>query len=65
MNQQQHTKIVQQESLIDMNKGEIVDSENIKFEDVPIYTPNRDLLIEKLTFEVFHFEESESHKKNR
>ena len=63
MNQQQHTKIVQQESLIDMNKGEIVDSENIKFEDVPIYTPNRDLLIEKLTFEVFYFEESESHKK--
>jgi len=63
VNQQQHTKIVQQESLIDMNKGEIVDSENIKFEDVPIYTPNRDLLIEKLTFEVFYFEESESHKK--
>jgi len=52
VNQQQHTKVEQQESLIDMNKGEIVDSENIKFEDVPIYTPNRDLLIEKLTFEI-------------
>lgn len=52
VNQQQHTKVIQQESLIDMNKGEIIDSENIKFEDVPIYTPNRDLLIEKLSFEI-------------
>ena len=52
VNQQQHIKIAQQESLIEMNKGEIFESENIKFEDVPIYTPNRDLLIEKLNIEV-------------
>ena len=52
MNQQQHIKIAQEESFIDMNKGEIHESQNIKFVDVPVYTPNRDLLIERLNLEV-------------
>jgi ATPase subunit of ABC transporter with duplicated ATPase domains len=38
---------------VDLNaKGEIIPSENIKFEDVPVYTPNGDLLVDKLTFEI-------------
>lgn len=39
-------------SLNEMNKGEIVDSKNIKFEDVPLFTPNGDCLVEKVNFEI-------------
>lgn len=39
-------------SLNEMNKGEIVDSKNIKFEDVPLLTPNGDCLVEKINFEI-------------
>jgi len=35
-----------------MNKGTIIESKNIKFEDVPIFTPNGDCLIEKVNIEV-------------
>jgi ATP-binding cassette subfamily D (ALD) protein 3 len=39
-------------SLNDMNKGEILESRNIRFEDVPIYTPNGDCLVEKINLEI-------------
>jgi ATP-binding cassette subfamily D (ALD) protein 3 len=39
-------------SLNEMNKGEIIESKNIRFEDVPIYTPNGDCLVEKINFEI-------------
>lgn len=40
--------------LLDMNQGAdcIIESENIKFEDVPIISPNGDILIEKMNFEI-------------
>ena len=42
------------ESLNDINKGEIIESKNIRFEDVPIFTPNGDCLIEKMNIEVYY-----------
>lgn len=33
-------------------RGQIVQSENIEFEDVPIVSPNGDVLVPKLTFHV-------------
>lgn len=36
----------------EMNKGQIIESKNIKFEDVPIYTPNGDCLVEKVNIEI-------------
>jgi len=39
-------------SLNEMNKGKIVESKNIRFEDVPIYTPNGDCLVDKINIEV-------------
>jgi ATP-binding cassette subfamily D (ALD) long-chain fatty acid import protein len=33
-------------------RGRIVESENIEFTDVPIVSPNGDVLVEKLTFHV-------------
>jgi ABC-type uncharacterized transport system fused permease/ATPase subunit len=39
--------------LIDMtNQGDIVTSSNMKFEDVPIVSPNGDILIAKMNFEI-------------
>lgn len=34
------------------NKGNIIPSENIQFENVPILSPNGDILIEKMNFEI-------------
>lgn len=34
------------------NKGLIVRSDKIIFEDVPIFSPNGDILIEKMNFEI-------------
>ena len=34
------------------NKGKIIVSENMKFEDVPILSPNGDILVEKMNFEI-------------
>ena len=34
------------------NKGQIVTSNKIIFEDVPIFSPNGDILIEKMNFEI-------------
>lgn len=39
-------------SLNEMNKGEIIESKNIRFEDVPIFTPNGDCLVEKVNLEI-------------
>lgn len=36
----------------DFNKGEIIESKNIRFEDVPIFTPNGDCLVEKVNLEI-------------
>jgi ATP-binding cassette subfamily D (ALD) long-chain fatty acid import protein len=33
-------------------RGEVVESENIEFVDVPIVSPNGDVLVPKLTFHV-------------
>jgi ATP-binding cassette subfamily D (ALD) long-chain fatty acid import protein len=35
-----------------LGRGEIVESENIEFVDVPIVSPNGDVLVPKLTFHV-------------
>ncbi len=37
---------------ISMNKGEILESDVIRFEDVPICTPNGDILVEKINIEL-------------
>lgn len=34
------------------NLGKIVVSDNLKFEDVPILSPNGDILVEKMSFEI-------------
>jgi len=34
------------------NKGKIKISENLRFEDVPILSPNGDILVEKMNFEI-------------
>jgi ATP-binding cassette subfamily D (ALD) protein 3 len=40
-------------SFMEMNNGEIIESQNsIKFENVPIYTPNGDLLIAQINLEL-------------
>lgn len=39
-------------SLNEFNKGQIIESKNIKFEDVPIFTPNGDCLVEKVNLEI-------------
>lgn len=54
VNSSQNDKNAQKEkeSLNDMNKGKIIESKNIKFEDVPIFTPNGDCLIEKMNIEI-------------
>lgn len=39
-------------SLVNLSKGEILDSDSIRFEDVPIISPNGDVLVEKINFEV-------------
>ena len=40
--------------MLDMHQGSssLVKSDNIKFEDVPIISPNGDVLIEKMNFEI-------------
>jgi ATP-binding cassette subfamily D (ALD) long-chain fatty acid import protein len=35
-----------------LSRGSICSSDYIKFEDVPIISPNGDILVEKLSFEV-------------
>jgi ATP-binding cassette subfamily D (ALD) long-chain fatty acid import protein len=35
-------------------KGEVIASEDIRFENVPIITPNGDVLVEKLSFHIKH-----------
>jgi len=54
VNNSQNDKNAQKEkeSLNDMNKGTVIESKNIKFEDVPIFTPNGDCLIEKMNIEI-------------
>lgn len=37
---------------IDMQQGQIIENDSIKFEDVPITTPNGDVLVEKMNIEV-------------
>lgn len=40
-----------------MNKGQIIETENtIKFEDIPIISPNNDILANKMSFEVKYIE---------
>ena len=34
------------------NQGKIVRSDNMKFEDVPILSPNGDVLVKKMSFEI-------------
>jgi|SaaInl33SG_5_DNA_1037386.scaffolds.fasta_scaffold06060_2 ATP-binding cassette subfamily D (ALD) protein 3 len=34
------------------NKGKIIVSDNMRFEDVPILSPNGDILVEKMNFEI-------------
>lgn len=34
------------------NKGKLIISDNLKFEDVPILSPNGDILVEKMNFEI-------------
>jgi ABC-type uncharacterized transport system fused permease/ATPase subunit len=34
------------------NKGKLIVSDNIKFEDVPILSPNGDILVPKMNFEI-------------
>ena len=52
VNSSQSNKESQKESLNELNKGQIIESKNIKFENVPIYTPNGDRLIEHMNIEV-------------
>lgn len=54
VNQSQSDKNAQKNkgSLLEMNKGKIVEDKNIKFDDVPIFTPNGDCLIEKMNIEI-------------
>lgn len=40
------------EQSIQKSKGQIIPSENIQFDAVPIYTPNGDLLVQDLSFEI-------------
>jgi len=40
------------ESIISLSKGEIIESETIRFEEVPIVSPNGDTLVEKISFEI-------------
>ena len=43
-------------SFIEMNQGQIIEDDNdIKFENVPIYTPNGDLISSPISFEVINF----------
>ena len=35
-----------------MDKNRVIASENLKFVDVPIISPNGDILIEKMSFEI-------------
>jgi len=35
-----------------MNQGQIIEGDDIKFENVPIYTPNGDLISSPISFEV-------------
>jgi len=45
--------IKQDEGSVDTNtKGEIVEADFIKFEEVPILSPNGDVLVPKMTFEI-------------
>eukprot|EP00331_Platyophrya_macrostoma_P008452 CAMPEP_0176430530 /NCGR_PEP_ID=MMETSP0127-20121128/14306_1 /TAXON_ID=938130 /ORGANISM="Platyophrya macrostoma, Strain WH" /LENGTH=648 /DNA_ID=CAMNT_0017812433 /DNA_START=116 /DNA_END=2062 /DNA_ORIENTATION=- len=39
-------------SSVGLARGEYVGSESIKFEDVPIVSPNGDILVEKISFEI-------------
>eukprot|EP00331_Platyophrya_macrostoma_P019599 CAMPEP_0176473224 /NCGR_PEP_ID=MMETSP0127-20121128/42179_1 /TAXON_ID=938130 /ORGANISM="Platyophrya macrostoma, Strain WH" /LENGTH=657 /DNA_ID=CAMNT_0017868179 /DNA_START=25 /DNA_END=1995 /DNA_ORIENTATION=+ len=39
-------------SRINLSQGEIEESESIKFENVPIVSPNGDVLVEKINFEI-------------
>jgi ABC-type uncharacterized transport system fused permease/ATPase subunit len=34
------------------NQGKIIISENLRFEDIPILSPNGDILVEKMNFEI-------------
>mgnify|MGYP002622628556 FL=1 len=52
VNQSTVVKADQKQLTMDMKRGEIIESPNIKFEDIPICTPNGDLLVEKLSFEI-------------
>ncbi len=52
VNSSQNDKKELKESLNDMNKGTIIESKNIRFEDVPIFTPNGDCLIQAMNIEV-------------
>jgi len=45
-------KGIAHDEFIDMGKGEFVDSDVIKFEEVPIVSPNGDVLVEKISFEI-------------
>jgi len=52
VNSSQSQRESQKESLNELNKGEIIESKNIRFENVPIYTPNGDRLIEHMNIEI-------------
>ncbi|CAD8195470.1 unnamed protein product [Paramecium octaurelia] len=52
-NENQPGYFAQKQSLVSMNRGQIVETENtIKFEEVPIISPNNDILAQKMTFEI-------------
>jgi len=52
VNASQSDKKDQKESLIEMNRGKFIESKNIRFEEVPIFTPNGDCLVEKMNIEI-------------
>ena len=52
--EQNHTHSDKKESIISLSKGEVIESDVIKFEEVPIVSPNGDVLVEKISFEIKH-----------
>ena len=45
-------------SFMEINQGQVIESNEIKFQGVPIYAPNGELLINPITFEVLEYFEN-------
>ena len=54
VNQEKNASDSNKKTGASLSRGDYVKSESIKFEDVPIVSPNGDILVEKISFEVTH-----------